>query len=144
MEAQKTIIITNDGKSVRLDVYVYVEDENRIFNLEMQATNNEYLVKRSRFYQAMIDLNTLQKGDSYQELKESYAIFICTFDPFGEEFSRYTFRTVCLENSKRMLEDDTCKMFFNATAYAKEKDINVRAFLQYVSGKPVQIISYRK
>lgn len=78
LEEQKTIDIIYDKKSVRLDVYV--EDENKIYNIEMQVTNKKELAKRTRYYQAMIDLNTIEKGETYNKLKESYIIFICTFD----------------------------------------------------------------
>ena len=51
LEEQKVLDIEKDAKSVRLDVYV--EDGNRIFDLEMQATNKKNLPYRSRYYQGM-------------------------------------------------------------------------------------------
>ena len=36
----------------------------------------------TRYYQSMIDIDSLLKGAVYSELKESYVIFICTNDPF--------------------------------------------------------------
>ena len=99
-EKQKPIAITSEGRSVRLDVYV--EDcEGTVYDAEMQqnATGilNQELPKRSRYYQGMIDLNLLEKGVSYQELKECYIIFICTFDPFGKGRHKYTFQNLCKE-----------------------------------------------
>lgn len=41
------------------------------------------LPKRMRYYQGMIDLNILEKGENYKNLKKSFVIFICTFDLFG-------------------------------------------------------------
>ena len=32
----------------------------------------------------MVDFHDLPKGDSYNELKETYIIFICRFDEFGD------------------------------------------------------------
>ena len=52
LEEQKSIDIEKDAKSIRLDVYI--EDGNRVFNLEMQTTNKRNLPKRSRYYQGMI------------------------------------------------------------------------------------------
>ena len=69
IDNQKTIDINYDAKSVRLDVYV--EDENRIYNIEMQVVNKKDLAKRSRYYQSMIDLNAIEKGEIYRDLKES-------------------------------------------------------------------------
>ena len=62
LEEQKAIDIEKDAKSVRLDVYI--EEGNRVFNLEMQTTNKRNLPKRSRYYQGMIDLNTIEKGEN--------------------------------------------------------------------------------
>ena len=89
-EVQKNIDIAAGAKGIRLDVYV--EDEKHtVFNLEMQTTTARNLPKRMRYYQGMIDLNILEKGDDYNHLKKSYVIFICTFDPFGLGRHIYTF-----------------------------------------------------
>lgn len=39
------------------------------------------------YYQGMIDLNILEKGEDYRNLKKSYVIFICTFDQYGKGVS---------------------------------------------------------
>lgn len=132
LEEQKVLDIEKDAKSVRLDVYV--EDGNRIFDLEMQATNKKNLPYRSRYYQGMIDLNTIEKGESYKKLKESYVIFICTFDPFGQGRAQYTFENLCLEDRELKLEDGTKKIFFNAGDYITAENEDVREFLKYVNG----------
>ena len=105
LEEQKTLAIGKDAKSVRLDVYL--EEGDRVFDLEMQTTNKRNLPKRSRYYQGMIDLNTIEKGESYKKLKESYVVFICTFDPFYQGKAQYTFENLCLENKGLRLGDGT-------------------------------------
>ena len=83
-----------DSKSVRLDVYV--EDEkNTVYNIEMQATSDKFLPLRIRYYHDMIDLNIIDKGELYSELKRSFVIFICTYDPFGKDRYIYTFDRSC-------------------------------------------------
>ena len=72
-EAQKSIKITYDGKGVRLDVYVE-DKENTVYDLEMQATDMKNLPKRSRYYQGMIDLNLISKGENYKKLKKRFEI----------------------------------------------------------------------
>ena len=133
LEEEKTINIDYAAKSVRLDVYV--EDGNRVFNLEMQATAKKELPYRSRYYQGMIDLNSIEKGASYKKLKESYVIFICTFDPFERGLAQYTFENLCEEDTTIRLNDGTKKIFFNATDYDKAEDEDVREFLRYVNGE---------
>ena len=133
VEEQKTIDISYDAKSVRLDVYV--EDSDRVFDIEMQTTNLKELAKRSRYYQGMLDLNTIEKGETYRKLKNSYVIFICTFDPFGKGMAQYRFENFCLEDKDLKLEDGTMKIFFNTKDYAKADDAEIREFLRYVNGE---------
>lgn len=133
LEEEKAIDIEYVAKSVRLDVYV--EEDNRVFNLEMQATSKKEMPYRSRYYQGIIDLNSIEKGARYKELKESYIIFICTFDPFKKRRARYTFENLCIEDNKIQLKDGTKKIFFNSTDYEKEEDEDVREFLRYVNGE---------
>ena len=107
---QKVIDITSDGKGVRLDVYLE-DDENTVFDIEMQTTTSRYLPKRTRYYQGMIDLNLIEKGADYKELKKSYIIFICMKNPFKQkELHLYTFENRCNENMNIFLGDESTKV----------------------------------
>lgn len=90
VDYEETIQMTAKSKGIRLDIYVE-DDDNTVFNLEMQTTTYKELPKRSRYYQGIIDLNMIEKGESYDILKESYVIFICTFDFFEKGRSVYEF-----------------------------------------------------
>ena len=90
VDYEETIQMTIKSKGIRLDIYVE-DDNNTVFNLEMQTTAYKELPKRSRYYQGIIDLNMIEKGESYDILKESYVIFICTFDFFEKGRSVYEF-----------------------------------------------------
>lgn len=90
VDYKETIQMTAKSKGIRLDIYVE-DDDNTVFNLEMQTTTYKELPKRSRYYQGIIDLNMIEKGESYDILKESYVIFICTFDFFEKGRSVYEF-----------------------------------------------------
>ena len=81
LDYEETIQVAPGAKGVRLDIYVE-DDKNTVFNLEMQTTSYAELPKRSRYYQDVIDLNIIEKGDTYDILGVSYVIFICTFDFF--------------------------------------------------------------
>ena len=78
-ELQKSINMDMDARSVRLDVYVKDEKEV-VYDIEMQVSHTKELAKRSRYYQSMIDLQLIDKGQLYDELKQSYVIFVCPFD----------------------------------------------------------------
>ncbi len=123
------------SKGVRLDVYV--EDGNRVFDVEMQCRNIDSIEKRVRYYQSMIDVDNLSKGADYSELKETYVIFICKNDPFSFGCPRYEVKSYLEgDNGKRKIEeaynDNSHKLFFNARAYEDEKDDDLKAFLHYV------------
>jgi len=96
-EEQKSIDIAMDAKSVRLDVYVK-DDKDTVYNIEMQTSPQSYLPKRSRYYQGMIDLNLIEKGELYDKLNTSYVIFICTFDPFNKGRHVYHFENRCIDD----------------------------------------------
>ena len=51
-----------------------------------------------RHYQSMMDSDNLLKGQSYSELKESYVLLICLYDPFKQGLPVYTFKNTCEEN----------------------------------------------
>ena len=90
-----------------------------------------------RYYQSMIDIDSLIAGSDYATLKESYVIFLCTKDPFGLGLPVYTFNTVCREKTDFSLNDGINKLFFNASAFASEKNLEIKGFLGYLcNGKP--------
>ena len=132
-ELQKEIRPYYESKGVRLDVYV--KDSDHIYDIEIQTYHDKNLAKRTRVYQSMIDADNLMRGQDYIELKESFVIFITTFDPFGYEMPVYTFKNICKENKEIILQDETSKIFFNATAYKKESDIAIRRFMGYLLNK---------
>ena len=69
-ELQKSISPHYQSKGIRLDVYV--QDSNRVFDIEIQNSLDENLPKRTRYYQSMMDIDLLLKGKNYTELKESF------------------------------------------------------------------------
>lgn len=126
---QKSISPFYKSKGIRLDVYA---DDSRIFDIEMQTSITPDLGKRSRYYQSMMDSDNLLKGQNYNDLKESYVIFICLSDPFKLGLPVYTFRNLCEENPSADLNDKSYKVFYNASAYEKETDKELFALLQYI------------
>ena len=130
---QKTIAPFYESKGIRLDVYV--AESSRIFDIEIQASVPLDLPKRTRYYQSLMDVDNLLRGQSYTELKDSYVLFICTQDPFGKGFPVYTFENTCREDNTLFLTDKTTKVFYNASAYGKEKDNELHALLRYLCEK---------
>ena len=133
VDYEETIQMTAKSKGIRLDIYVE-DDDNTVFNLEMQTTTYKELPKRSRYYQGIIDLNMIEKGESYDILKESYVIFICTFDFFEKGRSVYEFENVCLEDSEIKLNDGTHKIFLNTKGDKSDINEELKSLLEYFDG----------
>ncbi len=131
---QKTINMDADAKSVRLDVYI-VDNKGTVYDIEMQMADTKELPKRTRYYQAMMDLEMIDKGQSYKKLKKSFVIFICPFDLFNEGRHLYTFKNLCMEDKKILLGDDTTKIFLNTESNMADVNQKLIAFLDYVAGK---------
>ena len=133
-ELQKNIKQDIDAKSVRLDVYV--KDEKAVvYDIEMQVSDTKELPKRSRYYQSMIDLQLIDKGQYYNELNRSYVIFICPFDAFGKGRHIYTFENICKEDGSISMGDEAVKIFLNAKGTMDDVSKELKAFLDYIAGK---------
>ncbi len=133
-ELQKSINLDMDARSVRLDVYLKDEKEV-VYDIEMQVSHTKELAKRSRYYQSMIDLQLIDKGQLYDELKRSYVIFICPFDLYGKGRHIYTFENICKEDGSISMGDEAVKIFLNAKGTLDDVSDELEAFLDYVAGK---------
>ena len=133
-ELQKSINMDMDARSVRLDVYVKDEKEV-VYDIEMQVSYTKELPKRSRYYQSKIDLQIMDKGQLYDELKRSYVIFICPFDLSGKGRHIYTFENICKEDGSISMGDEAVKIFLNAKGTLDDVSDELKAFLDYVAGK---------
>lgn len=137
---QKSVDIMPDAKSVRFDVYVEENGKNVIYDIEMQTSVQKDIGKRSRYYQGMIDMNLINKGAKYAELKQSYIIFICTFDPFGQNRCIYTFENRCTQDSNLKLGDETIKVFINpyGDQIFSKLSKEMQNILEYLTHKTVE------
>ena len=132
IERQKSLDVDYEAKSIRMDVYVK-DGKGTVYNIEMQAANDDDLAKRSRYYQSIIDMELLDKGLPYEELNQSFVIFICNFDLFGKGRHIYTFKNLCTEDTHIRLKDETTKIFLNAKGTLDDASPELKAFLNYVS-----------
>lgn len=133
-KSQETIDISAEAKSVRLDIYIE-DGKDTVYNIEMQSTKNKNLPKRMRYYQGMIDLNILEKGENYKNLKRSFVIFVCTFDLFGEGRHIYTFENRCIQNTDLKLGDGTTKIILNTKGIIDDVSPELKKLLDFIDGK---------
>lgn len=131
VRAEHSLLFSSDFRSIRLDIYA--SDEMQVmYNIEMQNSDEKNIAKRSRYHQAEMDVMSLKPGEDFNDLKPSYVIFICTFDPFGYGLYRYTFEQKCLERELK-LNDGTTKIFLNTKGKnSDEVPKELIHFLKYV------------
>ena len=129
-EPEKTIQTAPDAKGIRLDVHT--SDGRHEFDIEIQTSHYKNLPKRSRFYQSIMDVDYLLKGNTYSKLKENVVIFICLDDPLSKGLPVYTFENICRENNSVKLQDKTIKVFYNCREWQKAKTEEMRQFLKFL------------
>ena len=137
--AEKYLQITEDGRGVRYDIFVE-DSEDVVYDAEMQNYTyqaKKELMLRNRYYQSIIDNRMMESGMEYQELKDSYVIFICTFDPFGKGRRRYTFFNVCEEDKELYADDGRTILIFNTGGCLGDLSEDAKEFLDYVENGTV-------
>ena len=131
LSSQNNITTNAGAKNIRLDVLVK-DEAGTSYDVEMQVANQYNLPKRMRYYQAVLDIAFLDKGYSYKALNNSVIIFVCLFDPIGNNRAIYTFENICRENKTILLQDGTKKVILNAKAFNETDNQELQGFLQYV------------
>ncbi len=129
-EPQRAVAPLYTAHAIRLDVYV--KDSNRIYDVEIQNKDEHDIGRRTRYYQGMMDVDSLLKGEDYSELKESIVIFLCRFDPFKKGIPCYTVRRTCKQDASVFVDDAAIVQIFNCTAYDKIENESLRKFLKFV------------
>lgn len=129
-ELQKVINPFYDSKGIRLDVLA--RDGKTLYNIEMQTAAHASLPLRMRYYQGLLDMDLLMKGQDYGDLCQGYVIFICRADPFDRKLPAYTFENTCLEDTSLRLGDKSQKIFYNVSAWESDCDGERRSLLRYI------------
>ena len=70
------------GRSAIMDC-VARDSEGKQFDVEIQQDNEGASPKRARYHSGLMDMNTLNPGQDFDELPESYVIFITRDDSLG-------------------------------------------------------------
>ena len=124
------------SKGVRLDLYV-IDDKGNIYNVEVQTTNERNLPKRMCYYQSIIDISILNPGDLYNELRKSFVIFICNYDPFDRERYIYTFENICREEPDITFGDGTTKVVINTRGSKGKISAELEEIIKYLRDEEV-------
>lgn len=108
------------NRSVRLDVLA-TDNAGRKFNIEIQRADKGAGRKRARYNSSMMDANLLKKGEDFDNLPETYVVFITENDVMGKGKPLYQIERCILETNERF-EDGTHILYVNG-AYRDESPI---------------------
>ena len=119
-----------DMRGVRFDAYVKTAD--KWIDIEMQTTNKHDLEKRSRYYQALMDTDCLEKGGKFKDLKNTYVVFICTFDYLGLGEPLYVVESYIRKNDLHF-NDGTSKILLNTKCSPDKVPEKLKSFYEYIN-----------
>ena len=129
----------NEAKEVRLDVLV-TDHKGRVFNIEMQTTDQDDIRRRMRYYLSRLDLRyTLNKGKTYRNLKDAYIIFLCNFKPKKDDKFYESYHIYSDQDKSKQLQDGVTKIIINSQVSAKGQSEDLKALAKLMNNEPVKL-----
>ena len=80
-----------------------------------------------------IDISILRPGVDYKELRKTFVIFICNYDPFGRNRYVYTFENICREEPDLLFGDETVKVIVNTRGEIGEISEELKEVIRYLN-----------
>ena len=108
------------GHSVRLDVLAR-DSTGKLFNLEIQRDANGAGEKRARYHLGTVDTLNLPAGSDYEQLNETYIIFITEKDFFSQGLPIYTIERIIQETGETF--NDGSHILYVNGAFVGENEI---------------------
>ena len=130
VETQKSIKFPLGAHGVRLDAFI--KSGNVWAEIELQTYAGEHIAKRSRYYQANMDLDFLNEGHRYRELPRSYVIFICTYDYIGADLPVYFFEKFDRQNNLQF-GDEAYSIILNTACSPEKVPQHLKALFEYIN-----------
>ena len=81
------------GRSIRLDMKA--QDKDGVYNCEIQRADKGATPRRARYHGSLLDANQTVTGALYEDIPETYIIFITEKDYFGKGKPIYRFDRYC-------------------------------------------------
>ena len=100
--------------------------------IERQTYTGDHIAKRSRYYQANMDLDFLNEGHKYRELPRSYVIFICTYDYIGADLPVYYFEKFDRQNFLQF-GDEAYSIILNTACSPEKVPEPLKALFEYIN-----------
>ena len=140
VETQKTLRQALHIRGVRFDILT--STERSIFDIEAQNRKLKDLYRRPRAYHIAagydaLNKKSLKKSGAYEDLPNTYVIFICTFDLFNKGRHIYTFKNFCAEDKDIELNDGAYTVFLNTKGKLDDVSPELKNFLNFVDKNKV-------
>lgn len=100
------------GRSVRLDILA-TDEAGRVYNIEVQRSDKGAGAKRARYNSSLIDANITEPGDNYENLNETYVIFITEHDVLKAERPIYHIDRM-IQETNALFGDGSHILYVNA------------------------------
>ncbi len=131
IDSEKSIFYRPEYHGVRLDVYVE-DDAGASYNIEMQVSYDSTEL-RARYYHSQMDMELLLSGHDYDELPDTYVIFICDYDPLQMGKFVYTIESKCKELPEYEYHDGVHTIFLSTKGRNRDEvSPEIIKFLEYV------------
>ena len=109
------------GRSIIFDIYA-TDHAGKRYNVEIQQESEGASPKRARYHSGLLDMNTLNPGQDYEELPESYVIFITRDDVPGKGLPIYHADRV-IEETGDMFGDGAHIIYVNSSIQNEDTDL---------------------
>ncbi len=100
------------GHDVRLDIHAFADGQE--FNIEIQRAKKGASPRRARYHSGIMDANGLPEGADYEQLPESYVIFITETDVLGGGQPLYLIRRT-IEGTGQLFGDGAHIIYVNSS-----------------------------
>lgn len=107
------------GRSAILDC-VARDADGALYNIEIQQESEGASPKRARYHSGLMDMNFLKQGHDFDELPETYVIFITRDDIFGNGRPIYQIQRI-FEDTKESFNDGSHILYVNSSCQDSSK-----------------------
>ena len=108
------------GRSLILDC-LCSDTKGTVYNIEVQNYSHGASPKRARYHSGLIDMHILKKGKTFENLPESYVIFICAKDILKENKQIYHISRTIQESGSKF--PDQAEIIYLNTSKDSENEL---------------------
>lgn len=98
-ETQADMKRVTGARTICLDAYA-TDESGKKYDIEVQRADKGAGPHRARYHSSVMDIENLDKGESFEELPNTYTIFITEKDFFGEKEPIYRIQRINLTTGK--------------------------------------------